>query len=50
MTSQPGKQTIAIHIAQYLTKYRQPGKEICSGNRIEQEKYCSSKIMQKTRQ
>ena len=22
------------HIAQYLTKYRQPGNEICLGNRI----------------
>ena len=39
MTSQPGYQTIAIHIlGQYLTKERQPYYEIWSVNRISQEK------------
>ena len=38
------------HIAQYLAKQRQPGNETWSINRINQEKYVASKIMQKIRQ
>ena len=38
------------HIAQYLTKQRQPDNETWSINRIYQGKYFSSKIMQKIRQ
>ena len=34
MTSQPGLQTIAKHIVQYLTKKKQPDNEIWSINRI----------------
>ena len=32
--SQPGKETTAIHIDQYLKKYRQSGNEIWSANTI----------------
>ena len=38
------------HIAQYLTKQRQPDIETWSINRICKEKYFSSKLMQKIRQ
>ena len=38
------------HIAQYLTRWRQLGNEFWTGNRILQEKYFSSKAMQKMRQ
>ena len=38
------------HIVQYLTKQRQPDNETWWINRIEQEKYVSSKIMPKIRQ
>ena len=38
------------HIAQYLTNQRQPDNETWLINRILQEKYFSSKIMQKIRQ
>ena len=34
MTSQPGKQTVVTHIAQYLKKYRQSDNEIWSVDRI----------------
>ena len=37
------------YIAQYLTKYRQADIEIWSSNRISQQKYFSSKIMEKMR-
>ena len=35
------------HIAQYLMKQRQPDNETWSINKISQEKYFSSKIIQK---
>ena len=38
------------HIAQYLTKQKQPDSEIWSVNRIYQEIYFSSKIMKKIMQ
>ena len=38
------------YIVQYLTKYWEPDNEIASINRIGQDKYFSSKIMQKMRQ
>ena len=38
------------HIAQYLTKERLPHNTFWSVNRILQEKYFSSKVMQKMRQ
>ena len=41
--------TFYTYIAQYLTKWRQPYKEIWSDNRVKQETYFSSKIMQKIR-
>ena len=41
---------ITIHIAQSLMNYRQPDNEIRSINRIKQDKYFSTKIMQKMRQ
>ena len=35
MKSQPGSQTIAIHILpNTITKERQPGNEVWSGNRV----------------
>ena len=47
MTSQSGCNT---HIAQCITKQRQPDNETWSIKRIYQEKYFSSKIIQKIRQ
>ena len=38
------------YIAQYLRKERQPDNEIWSVNRISQEKYISSEVMQKIMQ
>ena len=38
------------HVARSLMNYRQPDNEIRSINRMKQEKYFSSKIMQKMRQ
>ena len=38
------------YIAQYITKYRRRDNKTRSVNRIQQEKYFSSKIMQKMRQ
>ena len=46
--SQRNKQTVGqTHVAQYLTKQRQPENDSWLVNRIKQEKCFSSKIMQK---
>ena len=37
------------YIAQYLTRQKQPDNETWSVNRLQQEKYFSSEIMQKMR-
>ena len=50
MASQPGLQTIAIHILSNLSQSKQPDNEIWSINRTYQGKYFCSKIMWKMRQ
>ena len=51
MTSQPGLETIAIPILPNISQRKGNQKnEIWSINRIQKQKYLSSKIMQKMRQ
>ena len=49
MTSQPDLQTTAIHVLLDISQSNKVTNEIWSINRIQQEKYFSSKIMQKMR-
>ena len=50
MALRTDKQIIAIRMLRIISRSRQSGNEICSVNRIQCEKYFSSKIIQKMRQ